>query len=290
MSDNTTTTPPANGLAGAGDRIREASKWLLTAFGAVGVVVVAGVALGDVGRVAPSDRWLAVTCVAVAVIGVGIAILAAGSVLTQGFVTLEEAATANEVKDPALLAGLPNVAELRRRYLTSLTQSRESAEALYTHLGGDATAPNFADTTKALTKKAESATAMATYYDDQVHQVLTRQNYAKVAAAYDGARIRMALGTGLAVVGILGFVLVTASPAQSPVVGKVPVAVTVTVDPIAQDRVHALLGAQCELTDLPGTAIATEGEAVVVAFAKHSDCAEGLVRFAPGEATVVQKG
>lgn len=100
----------------------------------------------------------------------------------------------------------------------------------------------------------------------------------------------MALGTGLAVVGILGFVLVTASPAQSPVVGKVPVAVTVTVDPIAQDRVHALLGAQCELTDLPGTAIATEGEAVVVAFAKHSDCAEGLVRFAPGEATVVQKG
>src|ERR1700719_2870994 len=93
MSDANSQQKPVGAFSDAANRIRDSAKWLLGAFAAVGALLAAGLQLADLGKLA-SDRsdhrlqW-AVVGVGAAVLGIGIAIGAAASVITRSFVTLK---------------------------------------------------------------------------------------------------------------------------------------------------------------------------------------------------------
>lgn len=174
-SDKSSSTPAAlTSLETATNRIRDTAKWLLTAFGAVGVVLVAGVALRDMARVTEDPVRLMSAClsIAVAVSGVIIAILSAGSVVTKSFVTIDDLATEEKLRkeanvtsapsegaihgmlrtmlrnrlarkrrtslsvtDPLLLGGFDDVGSLWQSYSEALRVNREALCSLYEHQG-----------------------------------------------------------------------------------------------------------------------------------------------------------
>jgi hypothetical protein len=70
------------------DRIRTTAKWLIATFGAVGGVLIAGLQLSDIGDLPEEDRLLPTAGAIVGVLGVVIAVAAAGSVLVAGRVNL----------------------------------------------------------------------------------------------------------------------------------------------------------------------------------------------------------
>ena len=92
------TGPP---LAAAAERIRDSAKWLLGSFAAVGAILVAGLQLTGVGELEDGRLRWALGGLAVAVVGVVIAIGAAGAVVTKTFVTLKWLAQRPD-GDPAL--------------------------------------------------------------------------------------------------------------------------------------------------------------------------------------------
>lgn len=71
------------------DRIRESAKWLLATFGAVAGVLFAGLSLSDLGSVQDDELGLALAGALAAVVGVTVAIAAAGAVLVGGRVNLD---------------------------------------------------------------------------------------------------------------------------------------------------------------------------------------------------------
>ena len=81
----------------ATESIRAAARWLMTAFAAVGGVLVAGVPLSDLGRLeVRSARFvLAVSAVAVALVAIGYMIRTVARVFTARYVSFGELAAAD---------------------------------------------------------------------------------------------------------------------------------------------------------------------------------------------------
>jgi hypothetical protein len=280
-------------LDSAAERIREMAKWLLAAFGAVGVVVVAGVALSDLGDIAdPSARWSAVGAAILALVGVVTAVLAAGSIVTRSFVTLTDVAadTKSPVTDEVLLTGLDNAEALKDEYVKALRLHRESADALFRHASTRPAAGVTQDDHNAwsdvLSERADAAAARVTFYDGIVRVLLSRQSFLNVSRAYEKAKLGMAAGAIVSVVGILLFVFATTEPDGAPVVGTTPAGVVVSIRPRGEGAAHAALGERCDLRKLMGTAIATEGDRILVAVPKSASCRSAILRLSPAQAVV----
>jgi hypothetical protein len=117
---------------------------------------------------------------------------------------------------------------------------------------------------------------------------LAQKSFERVRNAYVRARIEIGGGALVTFIGIIGFVAITQHvPPQLPVVGTVPVQVRVEIKKDARDRYQRVLGADCDLSALSGTAIGTHGDVVVVAVPSSGTCKEALLNLAPAEAAVM---
>lgn len=286
-SGNTEGGQSVSTLGVAAERIRESAKWLLAAFGAAGAVVFAGIALSDLGTV--EEWWLRIIAVALAflaLLGVVIAVLAAGSVVTASFATVQDLARKGSA-DELSLAGLADVETLRQELLNAYALHRETAAALYAYLLEDNPRSEIREK---LARQADAAANLVRVYEGIARPLLERQSYLQVSRAFFWAKLGMGSGVVLALVGVLGFVSITSQPRKgAPIVGATPVAVTVSVRDAYQHRLARRLGPECDLKDIRGTAIAAEGVITVVAVPATGGCNEGIYRFSPAMAVITPR-
>jgi hypothetical protein len=281
------TTPLPRPLAAGAERIRESAKWLLAAFGAVGAVVVGGVALSDLGKVDGPARGWAVVLVVVSLTGVAIAILAAGSIVTQSYMTLDEIVREHVVSDPVLLVGSVSIAQMRDDYVAAITRNRLTAAAYFDAEDPSIGLPPPETIIQAKQQRAQAAANRVTFYERITLPVLERSSFEKLKDGYDKARWGMGAGAILAVGGIVGYVaIVSGAAAKAKVVGDVPVRVSISVLPTRTDFFKHTLGATCDVSKLGGTAIANDGDRVVVVTDKTSTCSRELLVLSPDDAAV----
>lgn len=117
---------------------------------------------------------------------------------------------------------------------------------------------------------------------------LAQKSFEHVRDAYVSARIKIGGGALVTFIGIIGFVATTQHvPPRLPVVGTVPVQVRVEIKKDARDRYQRVLGADCDVSALSGTAIGTHGDVVVVAVPSSGTCSEALLDLTPADAAVM---
>ena len=265
----------------AADRIRDSAKWLVATFGAVGAVVFAGIALSDLGHVSDGRLFMAAIGFAVAAaLGVIVAIVAAGKVVTQSYVTLSTIGDSGDNTD--MLAGL-SVSKFHQAWAAARAESRTAQEQFNaSYLNSTSGVP------AELSRRLAAAESRRSLLEALAEPFLAQKSFEAVRDAYLRARIKIGAGALLTFVGIIGFVAITQHvPPRLPVVGTVPVQVRVEIKKDARDRYQRVLGADCDLSALSGTAIGTHGDVVVVAVPSSGTCNEALLNLAPAAAAVM---
>ncbi len=213
MADENKSDEAQTPLANAAERIRGSAQWILGAFAAVGALLAAGLQIASIGELEPSDGarfWIAFGGIAVAVIGIVIAVGAAASVSTQSDVSLhwlasdtQSEASKKVTADPALRQGL-TVTSLQDKLNRTATEAGEQFEKIV-QLGDPGNDPD---------KQAKAAALQATYTQQTAEldrlqrirtDVLDVASFYRVKEAFDNAKILMVVGALMAALGITAF-------------------------------------------------------------------------------------
>jgi hypothetical protein len=271
----------------AADRIRDSAKWLLGAFAAVGALLAAGLQLADLGQLAPDRedhrlQWAAVG-VGAAILGIGIAIGAAASVVTRSFVSLRWLAqkrrrTKDLDDDKILLAGQADVATLYQNAAQAKDRHRQAVE----EWGRAPTDPNL--------QASADARELVRYYDSIVAKTVEQASYLRLRRGFSIARAAMLLGAGLAAGGIALFAWAANPPAESavPVVVATPTNVKVQFTTSGAQRFQTQLGGDCDLSEpLDAVAVRDLGTGYQLAVVPTASCNPALITVDPTTATVV---
>lgn len=291
-------------LASAADRLREAAKWLVGAFAAVGVVLAGGLQLAAIGELSfddPLRLCFAVVGLVATVVGIGVAIGAAAGIPSSSYVSLawltsnpDDKATQVVAADPALRAYKATIEAFR----TEVDRVLPEAEALYAEIF--ATGPP--GETPAL-RDIRVAEATAAY--DPVRQqaeflVAARDNtldvasFSRVRFAYEDARTRMLVGALVAAAGLGAFAWGANGPARDPVpagevLPKTPSEVTVIIKAASRSDIAKLLGSGCDVASLDGIALAVKGDTYQIATVKTKECSPALLEVSPAIGDVVPR-
>jgi hypothetical protein len=290
-----------SGLDRAADRIREAAKWLIVSFAAVGVTLFGGLQLASLGRLSlaqPDERFAAALGgVVLGLVGLAIAIGAASGVVTRSYVSLRwldglppgDPVRTEIEGDRELLQGHPDVADLIRELDQAQQQRRSAYQALYQPVPPGEPAPDPAP----LIAASERANYWARWLKNVESNVLQVASYNRVAAAYRRARKWMFLGAGLTAAGITAFAWGANPPAPAAAVQVLPPApsnVTVVVPPEQRDQARAdldgrslqqALGRDCDLAAVTAVAVGARGEVYDVVSVRTPECDAVMFRVAP---------
>jgi hypothetical protein len=278
---------PTGAFSDAANRIRDSAKWLLGAFAAVGAVLAAGLQLADLGRLAAdrSDHRLqwAVVGVGAAVLGIGIAIGAATSVITRSFVTLQWLAAKDRRhrridKDKVLLANHDSVPALYRNSSNALKAQLQAVQ--------DWESDPKPEKEEKLREKAD----VVHYYDLITRKVIEQASYRRLSRAYSRARAFMLLGAAVAAGGITLFAWAAHPPAiqNVPVVIRTPTDVMVTFTPRGVGLFSSVLGRSCDLeTPISAVAVRDIGAGYEVAIVPTRNCHAAMIMVTAQDAVVV---
>lgn len=275
-----TMQPPVNEAVqspylAAAENIRTAARWLLTAFAAVGGVLIAGVPLTAIGRIDPwSINFLA------AAVGVGVALLAiaymiylVSRVFTAEFVSFAEFSVAD----------LPGTASRRRiRTIRSIaTTAERSRFELYGPVAADlgqlherltdlneqvlkGSKSRGASVSPELLERAEAVTAAAARVTDFVNYEFVRRTFRSLFPRLAACGAVVALGVGV-------YVLNTGqAPPKDPSVTK-PVAVRLALEQ-PSDELRDALGEGCDVADIPAVAVGGTLDEPEVVTARAEGC------------------
>jgi hypothetical protein len=134
--------PPSEAVAKGVDRVREAAKWLIGAFAAIGGVLIAGSQLSSLGGLEGGRLLLAVLAAVLALVGLALAIWLVFDIMLPSQATLHDLVEAERRGDqglgtiardhPELLQGYSKkVAGLQSSYRAALIQRRRALEGNY---------------------------------------------------------------------------------------------------------------------------------------------------------------
>ncbi len=263
----------ASSLAKAAERIRGSAQWLLGAFAAVGAVLAAGLQLADIGDLSFDDVWRLVAGiggVAIAVIGIIIAIAAAASVSTKSYVTLQwllqhpKSRAAQTVEGDEELIGRRSIAQLRSEVVDALRRAEDTYGEIVA-LGDPRGETTKEATARALNERYTQETARLQQARTTRAEVLDVASYHRVSEAYDRAKVWMSLGAILAALGMIAFAWGSNPPEDDSieagdVVPKLPSEVTVILTDEGQEMYGEALGEAegCELANLGAIAFAVD--------------------------------
>lgn len=283
-------TKPSDGLtplAKAAERIRGSAQWLLGAFAAVGALLAAGLQIASIGDLDTDDGWrfwVAFAGIAIAVIGIVVAVAAAATVSTKSEVSLpwlvqncnSEAAKMVQA-DSALRQGL-STPELRERLDATATAAGSTFEQIV-QLGDPGNDPD----------KKQKAAELREAYTQQTAEldrllrirtnVLDVASFYRVKEAFDDAKARMVGGALAAALGITAFAWGANAPESTSLDGgdvlpKTPSEVTV----ILSDRGVETFGDairkndDCDLSNLAAVAFAVNRRSYDVVTVATDDC------------------
>lgn len=274
-------------LATAAERIRGSAQWLLGAFAAVGAILAAGLQITSIGDLDTGDgiRFaVALAGVALAVLGIIIAVAAAASVATRSDVSLpiliqQPGSKAAEMvaADTALRQGL-GLDVIQQR----LTDAATSAGATYDAIvilgnpGSDAT------------KQAQAA-ALRVEYDRQVAElnrmrrlradILDVASFYRVKEAFGDGKQWMIGGAVAAAIGITAFAWGANAPEPKSLDGgtvlpKTPSEVTIILNAKGVQEFGPPLRKteDCDLTKLSAIAFAVDHQTYDVVTVSTDDC------------------
>lgn len=298
-----------SGLDRAADRIREAAKWLIVSFAAVGVTLFGGLQLASLGRLPlehVDERFVAaVGGVGLGLVGLAIAIWAASGVVTRSYVSLrwlqglppDHPVRADIDNDHELLQGHRTVAELIQELDQAQQRRRSAYQALYQAVSPGQPAPDPAP----LIAASERANYWARWLKGVESNVLQVASYNRVAAAYRHARKWMFLGAALTAAGITAFAWGANPPtpvAPVQVLPPTPSNVTVVVPAEQRDLTRAdldgrslqqVLGANCDLTAVAAVVVGARGEAYDVVSVRTPECDAVMFRVSPEQARLLPR-
>jgi uncharacterized protein YjbI with pentapeptide repeats len=105
-------SPPGDDPTGVGildalaERVRESAVWLVSAFGAVGLLLIPGLQLADLGKLDGSRLWIAVGSAAVAAVALGLGAALIAPFLRSNATTIADLAAATGSRERAVVAAL----------------------------------------------------------------------------------------------------------------------------------------------------------------------------------------
>lgn len=301
-----------NPLARAADRIREAAKWLIVSFAAVGVTLYGGLQLASIGKLSsdePARLAAAGIGIFLGLVGLTIAIAAASSVVTKSYASLRwlrhlppaDSIRMNIEGDRSLLGGYENLDRLACE-IESAQQRRQNAyEARYAPEPANETADQRNARAAASNKELELAEKWTASLKNIEANVLNTASFIRVASAYEKARRAMFAGAGIAAIGIALFAwganppqLITAEQILPPA----PSDVTIIVAPSARDiprpdlggrSLQQLLGKGCDLSAVQGIAVGAEGSSYQVVSIRTQKCSTVFFRISPSQGRLVPR-
>jgi hypothetical protein len=248
---------------------------LIASFAAVGAVLAAGLQLAGIGELEGGRLAIALLGLATAIVGISLAIRAAGSVVTESFVSMtwlaqqdaNHAAMRGVEGDIALLGGFDSVKALKDAYDKAVVERREALRSHYDE-------PS--NSTKQT--RADVAQNWVRTLDQSQAQVLERSSFNRLSAAYKSAGRLIVAGAVLAAFGIAAFAWAANPPEAQAVPVVIPEATEVVVSIDEEDRadLRELLGEGCDLSSLEGVAVEAMGETYRVASVATKDCAAAL--------------
>jgi lysozyme family protein len=211
-------------LSGPAASIRDAAKYLVAAFGAVGALLVANLSLSALPNGA--HPWLAALAIAVAVVALAVLIGMVVSVLTPHDATLGTLAELQKRRpndrviqrlrgDPTLFQGQPaNLVELRDTYAKAL-DARARAQMSY-----------LASPTTAREQRSKIADARVQFLDQAVGQVLGIAVFYQLQERFSPMRRLVMTALALVVVAAAaGYAWAVAKPDPAPAAKPTPSAV-----------------------------------------------------------------
>lgn len=276
-SDNTsgaTSSPYVEATAS----IRAAARWLLTAFAAVGGVLVAGVPLTDIGRVGIwSFRfWIAVAAIIAALGAIGWMIRAVARVFTAEYVSFGELQQADFPEKVKLTR--PDAAEgveskpadertRRQRRVYAIkkvintsreelygSQARSLAE-LARRLRAANEAVSWLVDDEALFEQRVARLQRQSELDRAASRVVDFANYEYTRRTFQRLFPKLALGGFIVAVSVGTYAIaVNSAPPKAPAVDK-PIAVTLTLRPGAR-KWGDILGPACDIKSVRAVSVA----------------------------------
>ena len=270
MADAKEEEAPKAGATSPVERVREAAKWLIGAFAAIGALLVAGVQLSDAGALTWDDDKGRLLAVIVGLVlglgGVMAAILVNVRMLLPSAVTLKRLETEEGLKDyfdenPELIPG-------RSETVTALATEYRTRSAAY----DDAVAAYENDDSDANKTALETAKRHFAATEKDVREVLGLANWKATEKLFnDDIRLKLCGAAALAAVGI-GLFAWAANPPEDeksdkPVFGVAPNIGRLAIVTDGDVPLRAAMGARCELAKVRVLVVGgskTEPEVVTV--------------------------
>ena len=244
--------PGISELATASNTIRETAKWLIAAFAAIGVVLVAGSQLSSLGSIKSLSPLLAIAIsgVLLGLIGVGLAIWSAVGIMTPEHITLshliidknlENIRTFIEKDEDFLKKRVTKIADLKTQYLQALEDYHRKWDE---HIG------DLNDTPEGRAKRQSYILAKEKlfYISDIVQQVLAVAAYEYLRRNFRRARKFIFTGGVIATVGIGLFAWAANSPPQKERF-QLPVLMKVRLSDEGKKFLEGELGKDCFPSD-----------------------------------------
>jgi hypothetical protein len=308
---------PADPTAESAKQTREAAKWIVSSFAAVGAVLIGSASIKDLSNLTSDGKTHAVGGIAVALVGVLMVIVPFGRVLASARTSVIEVARASggwqrcfhkavDSKHYTILAGFPTVSALLGKY--ALYQYERTKAYNAQHLLSPSCRPTWVS--------GESDQAFENAHGSQDARLdaalaglaITSQpvdNLLDFAAA-EGIRhrFRQALCWSIAGIVLAGAGAVTfataettkdaeaAKAAASPVVdlAKQPVAARLVVDESAESRFAPVLGKQCDLSNVLVSVTASSNKSLTMLVLPQDGCTSQAIKVKNSEGHVESLG
>ncbi|MFE9837356.1 hypothetical protein ACFYP4_19840 [Streptomyces sp. NPDC005551] len=301
---------PSLGLAS--DRIREAAKWLIVSFAAVGVTLFGGLQLANIGQLSadqPSRLIPAALGFLLGLVGLALAIYAASSVVTESYASLwwltgqanEQLRLALE-RDPTLLGGYPTIASLMEEIEQAQKRRKEAYGARY----AEAPEGESDSDRKSRMERVDTEFYHASYTLQSLAQVEQRvlqvASFDRVGKAYEESRTKMFWGAGIAALGIGLFAWGVNQPASpksvkaEQVLPPSPSNVTAVINESGADSqlvsgksLRQALGKDCDLSKVGAIALSASGDTYDLVSLKTDKCNSVYFTVNPSQGKVVPR-
>ena len=255
-TDNRDTS--ASPYQSAAENIRSAARWLVTAFAAVGGVLVAGVPLTDLGEITPwSGAFVAAAGgVVAALLAIAYMIFVVSRVFTAEFISFADFAGSDipgGESSPRRRMLIREIAKTAERSGAELYggEARDLGE-LYERL--NAANELLRKETSAERPPTPAVSARAASVREAASRVVDFVNYEYVRRTFRGLYPRLVVGGVIVVVGVGVYVFKTGQAAPRPLAVTSPLPVQLTLNPSARSW-SSLLGPGCVLSSVKAVAV-----------------------------------
>jgi hypothetical protein len=234
------------------ERVREAAKWLIGAFAAIGALLVAGIQLSDAGQLTlEDDKDRLIAAIAGLIFGFGgvmWAILENVRMLLPAAMTIDRLKTEEGLApffndNPELIPGPPKSVDDFVTAFWARSDAYDSAKTKYEE--------TYEDTDKAKLEKEKKRLGVA---EREMREVLSLANWKATERLFnDDVRWRLVGAAIIATVGIALFAWAANPPeeekesAEKPVLGVAPSLGRLTFKPEAESQLKQALGESCEI-------------------------------------------